>query len=147
MDWRWCGLLVVHYCDVIISCLDSHSDGTHSLQRIHWWTTNVMLHFSKSVLLKKKKTHLHLGLWFQLIFNFGWTIPLTELFFLNVNNILIIFFQKEPFVHLNGSMDVNGSSHNLRCQYRTLIFKSVFKISQLIVRSYGNGWGFVWKSH
>ncbi len=31
---EWCGLLVV-YCDVFISCLDSHSDGTHSLQRIH----------------------------------------------------------------------------------------------------------------
>ncbi len=34
------------YCDVFISCLDSHSDGTHSLQRIH-----------KSVLMKKQ-THL-----------------------------------------------------------------------------------------
>ncbi len=31
---EWCGLLV-DYCDVFISCLDSHSDGTHSLQRIH----------------------------------------------------------------------------------------------------------------
>ncbi len=31
MDWRGVG-----YCDVFISCLDSHSDGTHSLQRIHW---------------------------------------------------------------------------------------------------------------
>ncbi len=30
-----CGLLV-DCCDVFISCLDSHSDGTHSLQRIHW---------------------------------------------------------------------------------------------------------------
>ncbi len=29
----WSG---VDYCDVFISCLDSHSDGTHSLQRIHW---------------------------------------------------------------------------------------------------------------
>ncbi len=28
--------LLVNYCDVFISCLDSHSDGTHSLQRIHW---------------------------------------------------------------------------------------------------------------
>uniref|UniRef100_A0A8C2B6F3 Glutamate receptor interacting protein 2a n=1 Tax=Cyprinus carpio TaxID=7962 RepID=A0A8C2B6F3_CYPCA len=27
----------VDYCDVFISCLDSHSDGTHSQQRIHWW--------------------------------------------------------------------------------------------------------------
>ncbi len=32
---EWCELLV-YYCDVFISCLDSHSDGTHSLQSIHW---------------------------------------------------------------------------------------------------------------
>ncbi len=31
---EWCGLLV-DYCDVFISCLDSHSDGTHSLQRMN----------------------------------------------------------------------------------------------------------------
>ncbi len=30
-----CGFLV-DYCDVLISCLDPHSDGTHSLQKIHW---------------------------------------------------------------------------------------------------------------
>ncbi len=30
-----CGLLVV-YCNVFISCLDSHSDGTHPLQSTHW---------------------------------------------------------------------------------------------------------------
>ncbi len=36
------------------------SGGTHSLQRIHWWASDVMLNFSKSV-LKKKQTHLHLG--------------------------------------------------------------------------------------
>ncbi len=30
---EWCGLFV-DYCDAFISCLDS--DGTHSLQRIHW---------------------------------------------------------------------------------------------------------------
>ncbi len=35
--------LLVEYCDVSISCLDSHSDGTHSLQRIHWWLSNIML--------------------------------------------------------------------------------------------------------
>ncbi len=44
---EWCGLLV-DYCDVFISCLDSHSDGTHSLQRSHWWASDGMLHFSKS---------------------------------------------------------------------------------------------------
>ncbi len=36
-----------------VSCLDSHSDGSHSLQMIHWWTINAMLNFSKSVLMKK----------------------------------------------------------------------------------------------
>ncbi len=50
-DVNWwtgvCGLLV-DYCDVFISCLDSHSDGTHSLQSIHWWGRDGMLHFSKS---------------------------------------------------------------------------------------------------
>ncbi len=35
-----CGLLV-NYCDVFISCLDSHSDGTHSLQMIHFWGSDV----------------------------------------------------------------------------------------------------------
>ncbi len=43
MDWSG-----VDYCDVFISCLDSHSDGTHSLQRIHWRDSDAMLHFSKS---------------------------------------------------------------------------------------------------
>ncbi len=44
---EWCGFLV-DYCDVFISCLDSHSDGTHSLQSIHCWDSDTMLHFSKS---------------------------------------------------------------------------------------------------
>ncbi len=48
------------YCDVIISCLDSHSDGTHSLQRMLLWASDTMQHFSKSVLMKKQ-THLQLG--------------------------------------------------------------------------------------
>ncbi len=37
----------VDYCDVLISCLDSHSDGTHSLQRTAEQAT--FLNFSKSV--------------------------------------------------------------------------------------------------
>ncbi len=36
------------YCDVFISFLDSHTAGTHSLQRIHWWASDAMLHFYKS---------------------------------------------------------------------------------------------------
>ncbi len=43
MDWSSCGLL---WC--LFSCLDSHSDGTHSLLSIHWWGSDAVLHFSKS---------------------------------------------------------------------------------------------------
>ncbi len=32
---------------IIISCLDSHSDGTHSLQSIHCWDTDAETHFYK----------------------------------------------------------------------------------------------------
>ncbi len=44
------------YCDVFISSLDSHSDGTHSLQRIHWWASNVMLHLSQILKVKFPQT-------------------------------------------------------------------------------------------
>ncbi len=53
MDWSG-----VDYCDVFISCLDSHSDGTHSLQSIHWWASDVMLNLSKSIPMKKQ-TRIH----------------------------------------------------------------------------------------
>ncbi len=35
--------LLVDYYDVFISCLNSHSDGTHSLQSIHWWCNATFL--------------------------------------------------------------------------------------------------------
>ncbi len=76
MDWSDVDYLfiIVFY----ISCLDSHSDGTHSLQRIHWWASNGMLHFSKSVLMKKHSfTSWMAWRWeySQQIFIFGWTTP------------------------------------------------------------------------
>ncbi len=40
-----CGL-PVDYFYVFIICLDSDSDGTHSLQRIHWRASTVRLNFS-----------------------------------------------------------------------------------------------------
>ncbi len=50
INW-WTGVVwitvLVDYCDVCISCLDSNSDGTHSLQSIHCWESDAMLHFSK----------------------------------------------------------------------------------------------------
>ncbi len=43
MDWSG-----VDYWDVFISCLDSRSDSTHSLQTIYWRANHLMLHLSKS---------------------------------------------------------------------------------------------------
>ncbi len=40
INW-WTGVVWIT-CDVLISCLDSHSDGTHSLQSIHRWASDVM---------------------------------------------------------------------------------------------------------
>ncbi len=51
--WITCALLWF-----FISCLDSHSDGTHSLQSIHWWASDPN---ATSPNLMKKQTHLHLG--------------------------------------------------------------------------------------
>ncbi len=65
-------------CDVFISCLDSHSDGTHSLQRIHWWANDVMLFLQ--IWWRNKLIYILDG-WgwvhFQQIFIFGWTISST----------------------------------------------------------------------
>ncbi len=58
-DLELCGLLL-EFCDVFNSCLNSGSHGTHSVQRIHWCASDIMLHFYKSVLMKKQ-AHLHLG--------------------------------------------------------------------------------------
>ncbi len=38
----------------------AHSGGTQSLQRMHWWASDVMLNLSKSVLMKKQT---HLQIW------------------------------------------------------------------------------------
>ncbi len=51
---RWTGVIVMFF----LSCLDSHTDGIHSLQRIHCRANDVML---KSDMMKKQ-THLYLGL-------------------------------------------------------------------------------------
>ncbi len=40
IDGLECGLLV-DYCNVFICLLNSYSDGTHSLQRINWQTSDL----------------------------------------------------------------------------------------------------------
>ncbi len=69
---EWCGLL---WC--FISCLDSPFDGTHWLQRIHWWATDVI---SLNLFKWRNKLIYILRVNVQPIFIFGWTILLTSLF-------------------------------------------------------------------
>ncbi len=74
---EWCGLLV-DYRDVFIMCLDSHFDGSHSLQRIHWWASSLVLHFSKADEETNLSTSWMAREWinFHQIFIFGWTVSL-----------------------------------------------------------------------
>ncbi len=53
MDWNR-----GKYCNVFISCLDCHFDGTHSLQRMHWWASDVMVNFSKYFPIKKQLVYI-----------------------------------------------------------------------------------------
>ncbi len=75
MDWSG-----VDYCDVSISCLDSHSDGTHSLQRIHcmlskWcnatflqiWRRNKFIYILDDLMLSKCLANVHF--WVNYSFN------------------------------------------------------------------------------
>ncbi len=75
INW-WTGVVWIT-CDVTISCLDSHSDGTHSLQRIQCWASDVVLHFSKSAPMKKQNRGWSEWVNFQQILIFGWTVPLS----------------------------------------------------------------------
>ncbi len=74
-----CGLLV----DVFISCLDSHSDGTHSLQRIHRYASDVLIICSDKEINSSTSRMAQGWVHFQQIFIFGWTIP-------------VIFLKEQP---------------------------------------------------
>ncbi len=89
-----------YYCDVFISCLFSYSDGTHSL---HWWGGDIMIHFSKSVPMKKQ-THLHLG-WpkGEKMFILGWTVP-----FIKLTELEIIFCKNKICMRPQGSSFCGG---------------------------------------
>ncbi len=67
----WTGVLWI----IVVFLSDSHSDGTHSLQGINCWDTDAETHFSKSV---KKNSSLWCPEDEELIFIFGWSIPLIQ---------------------------------------------------------------------
>ncbi len=74
-----CGLLM-NYCDIFIGCLDSHSDGTHSLQDplvSNWCNVkfqNCSDEETNSFTSWMARVH------FQQIFSFAWTIPSKSFF-------------------------------------------------------------------
>ncbi len=63
--WNVALNIALNYLWIIVSCLDSHSDGTHSLQRIHWWASDGMLNFPN---LMKKQTYQHLNIFNKYFF-------------------------------------------------------------------------------
>ncbi len=70
VNW-WTGVVWI----TVMFLSDSHSDGTHSLQSIHCWDTDAMLHFSKSD--EETKSCTSWTAWhFHQIIIFEWTIPL-----------------------------------------------------------------------
>ncbi len=101
------------YCEVSISCLDSHSDGTHSLQRIHWWASDVMLFFSHMFWWRKNLRYILNGMreHFQQMVIFRWTIT------------LILLFHKNA---LNWS--------NVTVKTFTLLQKSLFQINAVLLK-------------
>ncbi len=76
-DFNWTTKAML-WIIVFISCLDSHSDGTHSLYRGEWYNANFL-----QICSNEKKNHLNFGWpegeYFQQMFIFGWTIPIKVL--------------------------------------------------------------------
>ncbi len=86
IHWFTCALLW---------CLGSHSDGTHSLQRIHWWASDAMLNFSKSVQMKKKLIYI-------------------------LDGLRVSIFKKKK-IHLLGKLFFMKPSNNVRVSLMTII--------------------------
>ncbi len=134
--------LLEDYCDVFIGCLDFHSDGTHSLLRIHWWASDVMLNFSKCISIKKQ-TQLHIrwlkgkseDKWVNLeqIFPFGWTNPSTAVFyrfFLSFLYCLFCYWEKSVLYIFTYSSHL-CSQHDVHKQFTTPhVFQTSFYSSE-----------------
>ncbi len=97
VNW-WTGVVWIT-CDVFISCLDSHSDGTHSLQSIHCWDSDAETHFYKPDEETNSSWSRMTWGWaqFQQTFITGWTVSL-------INNEIIKYGLQDhykvcPYVH------------------------------------------------
>ncbi len=83
---------------MFLSAVWTHSDGTHSLQRIHWCANDAVLNFSKSVLMIFKKFRS------QDVSTFSsWGILFLQPFFKYCSNYLfysMIFMNSDPETNL-----------------------------------------------
>ncbi len=70
INWWSC----VDYWGVCISCLDSHSFGTHSLQRIHCCASDVMQNYSNLFWWRNKLIYILDGLTVSKCSFFWWTV-------------------------------------------------------------------------
>ncbi len=75
-NW-WTGVVWI----IVMFLSDSHSDGTHSLQSIHCWDTDAVIHFSKSDEETNSSSSWMAWGWahFQQMFIFKWTSLLSYL--------------------------------------------------------------------
>ncbi len=107
-------------CDVFISCLDSHSDGTHSLQRIHWWASHVMLHFSKSDEEKNSSRMTWGWVHVQLILFFCWIISLivTQHFCVAQNSVKQMICRHAVCCCLHQQIYTEQSEHMLQSRFK-----------------------------
>ncbi len=100
MDWS-----LVDYCDFFISCLDSHSDGTHSL---HWWASAIASSkFSKFV--PDEETNVSASWMVQ----FSANEFLTELFLL-IATVTSHDFHKKKINKENQSMILSATVRSFR---------------------------------
>ncbi len=110
------GWSCVDYCYLFISCLESHSDGTHSLQRIHWWASDAMLHFSKSALMKKQAWMAQVKVQFFCCWNFRYS------FNVNMNEwciyielyCVLLYTQSALQLCVGGGLSSTSTSQSIR---------------------------------
>ncbi len=82
----------------------------------HWWASDVTLHFSKSVLMKKQ-TWIRLGVNYLQMFNFKRTIPLRTCFSEDIFTFVKIIHKSFLMYRLISThhRQMNGSKHGSCC--------------------------------
>ncbi len=131
MDWS--GVDYLWIIVMFLSAVWTRSDGTHSLQRIHWWASDVMLNFSRSVLMKKQTLQLHLR-WPNDEYIFRWTIPLMgENVSMCTPKKQISWIGEYAFVHTSNPKAICRMLEWKRKRWRFILLKQRMPLREVIV--------------